>query len=273
MRSDRPLVSAGYLVVVEADQELTVQRQGLGPVLFVGEWPVEVLNSGRGSGRVVGIVPVPLDLLASPIFYAVPDFLPESLPPSTARALAGAAGAALPTEEAVQAALEAGGSPAVLSDRYELRLRGRRSHRAVFARGVRCGQRAAGPATARGGCTARPTARRWSGCSRDGGARRCRKAPRRADADRACRWRPDGLPLLRVRAGHQRRLAGAGGRRPRSLWPCWTDRGHPCGGGQVEGRVDSRPFARGREQRRSGGGESSWLDRSRTTPSRWTPAP
>ena len=124
MRSDRPLVSAGYLVVVEADQELTVPRQGLGPVLFVGEWPVEVLNSGRGSGRVVAIVPVPLDLQASPIFYAVPDLLPESLPPSTARALAGAAGAALPTEEAVQAALEAGGSPAVLSDRYELRLRG-----------------------------------------------------------------------------------------------------------------------------------------------------
>ena len=49
MRSDRPLISEGWLVVVQADPELTVPRQTFGPILFVGEWAVETMNTGRGT--------------------------------------------------------------------------------------------------------------------------------------------------------------------------------------------------------------------------------
>jgi hypothetical protein len=122
MRSDRPRVTRGWLVVVRADPELTVPRQGLGRILFVGEWAAEVLNTGRGSGAVVAIVPTPLDLMENPVFYAAAQVLPESMAPTEARALVAATSASPPDREVVDDARAAGGSPASLADRYQLRL-------------------------------------------------------------------------------------------------------------------------------------------------------
>ena len=122
MRSDRPLISKGWLVVVQADPELTVPRQIFGPILFVGEWAVETMNTGRGTGSVVAIVPANLDLGVTPIFYADPRVLPESLTPGQARAQAASGEATPPSPEALEAALETGGSPVLVADRYRLRL-------------------------------------------------------------------------------------------------------------------------------------------------------
>ena len=122
MRNDQPLVAKGWLIVVQANPELTVPRQSLGPLLFVDEWPVETMNTGRGTGMVVAIVPAPVDLGNVPIFYAVPEMLPESMAPADARSLAAAAPSEPPGRGVLRAALEAGGTTALLADRYQLSL-------------------------------------------------------------------------------------------------------------------------------------------------------
>ena len=81
-RADKPQIDAGYLVVLAADPEDARIRQAYSPILFVGEWPAEVINNGGQSGRVIAIVPatVPLaDLARTPAFYSRLQVLPESL--------------------------------------------------------------------------------------------------------------------------------------------------------------------------------------------------
>ncbi len=125
MRADTPSVTDGYLVVVEADPALTVPRQVLGPILFVGEWPVEVFNTGSGAGRVVAVVPELVDLAREPVFYAQPEALPEVLAPAAARASRRRAlgAGAVPAAGEVAAALAAGGAALDVASRYELSLR------------------------------------------------------------------------------------------------------------------------------------------------------
>ncbi len=123
MRADLAPVSAGYLIVVQADPSVTVPRQSLGPILFAGEWPLEVINTGRDSGLVVAIVPAVVDLQTTPFFYAKTPVLPESLSPAVARGLAGSAGDPPPGSEAVTEALAAAGPSIFCANRYQLYLR------------------------------------------------------------------------------------------------------------------------------------------------------
>lgn len=122
MRSDRPLVTEGWLIVVQADPELTVPRQSLAPVLFVGEWAAETVNTGHAAGFVVVVVPAMNSLGAAPIFFADPQVLPESLGLGRARALAAAAKAFAPGQAELKTALSAGGPVLHLSDRYHLHM-------------------------------------------------------------------------------------------------------------------------------------------------------
>ncbi len=64
------LVSSGVLVVLAVDPALVQPRDALEPILYVGSTPVQRLNHGGQSGRVIGIVPGTTDLAGSPIWFA-----------------------------------------------------------------------------------------------------------------------------------------------------------------------------------------------------------
>jgi hypothetical protein len=86
-RSEHPLVSAGYLLVLAVDPELVRPRETAEPVLYAGDQTVERVNHGFESGRVVAILPVSsatldagdrsaLDLARTDFWFGAPD-LPE----------------------------------------------------------------------------------------------------------------------------------------------------------------------------------------------------
>lgn len=85
-RAEQPSVTAGYLLVLEADPGLLEPRQTLEPVLYVGNETAERCNAGGQSGRLVVIVPASLgaggapalDPTAVPIWFGDPA-LPESV--------------------------------------------------------------------------------------------------------------------------------------------------------------------------------------------------
>jgi len=79
------LVSSGVLVVLAVDPALVVARDALEPILYAGSTPVQRLNHGGQSGRVIGIVPGTTDLAASPIWFGAPG-LPERVTPEAAGA-------------------------------------------------------------------------------------------------------------------------------------------------------------------------------------------
>lgn len=81
----RELVSSGVLVVLAVDPALVVPRDTLEPILYAGSTPVQRLNHGGQSGRVIGIVPGATDLAGSPIWFGAPG-LPERVTPASARA-------------------------------------------------------------------------------------------------------------------------------------------------------------------------------------------
>ena len=82
---ERMSVSRGVLVVLEVDPALVVPRSGLEPVLYAGDVPVQRLNHGDRSGRVIGIVPGEVDLAAAPIWFGSPE-LPERITARMAKA-------------------------------------------------------------------------------------------------------------------------------------------------------------------------------------------
>ena len=73
---ERILVKTGVLVVLEVDPAYVVPRDALEPVLYAGSVPVQRLNHGNLSGRVIGIVPGNVNLAATPIWFGTPQ-LPE----------------------------------------------------------------------------------------------------------------------------------------------------------------------------------------------------
>jgi len=79
------LVSSGVLVVLAVDPALVQPRDALEPILYVGSTPVQRLNHGDQSGRVIGIVPGATDLVGSPIWFGAPG-LPERVTAVAARA-------------------------------------------------------------------------------------------------------------------------------------------------------------------------------------------
>jgi hypothetical protein len=69
----RPQISAGTLVVLEVDPAYVVPRNATaGPVLYAGDTPVQPLNHGHLSGRVLGIIPATVDLAAVPLWFGTP---------------------------------------------------------------------------------------------------------------------------------------------------------------------------------------------------------
>jgi len=129
-RAERPLTDAGFLLVLEVEEAFTVPRNTEESVLYVGEEVAERINWGAGSGRVIALVPAPLDAEGAPaidlesalIFYGNPG-LPERI--DTARVQAELAEARAAGVEALSAAealsaLEAGGGQERFIDRTAL---------------------------------------------------------------------------------------------------------------------------------------------------------
>lgn len=73
---ERIMVSTGVLVVLEVNPAYVVPRDTLEPVLYAGNVPVQRLNHGNVSGRVIGIVPGSIDLASELIWFGSPE-LPE----------------------------------------------------------------------------------------------------------------------------------------------------------------------------------------------------
>lgn len=83
---ERRQYTSGTLVVLEIDGAYLVPRNAtLGPVLFAGDTPVQRLNHGHLSGRVIGIVPGTVDLTTVPLWFGSPE-LADAKTPETALA-------------------------------------------------------------------------------------------------------------------------------------------------------------------------------------------
>jgi hypothetical protein len=85
-RAEQTQYSGGIVAVLAVDPDLVVARQTAEPILYVGSQTAERVNLGDESGRLVVIVPAPLDaagnvqldLAAAPIFFGAPG-LPEQV--------------------------------------------------------------------------------------------------------------------------------------------------------------------------------------------------
>lgn len=82
---NRPLVSAGLLVVLRVDPKYVSPRATAEPVLYAGDQTVQRLNQGHRSGHVIGIIPGEVDLASAPIWFGRPE-LPERVTPQIIRA-------------------------------------------------------------------------------------------------------------------------------------------------------------------------------------------
>ncbi|HXU31405.1 MAG TPA: hypothetical protein VN851_12575 [Thermoanaerobaculia bacterium] len=87
---ERIEVATGVLVVLAVDPAYVVPRNALEPVLYAGDVPVQRLNHGNLSGRVIGIVPGNIDLATTPIWFGTPE-LPERITTGMAKAERGRA--------------------------------------------------------------------------------------------------------------------------------------------------------------------------------------
>jgi hypothetical protein len=137
-RSERPLVASGWIVVLETDADRLFLRQTHNPVLMGGAQTLERVNHGNQSGRLVALLPAPidasgevsLDLHDVPLWFAwdeaVPEdekLLPEQMDAQILRrelAKAKRLGARPRPEAEVDAALAAGGGTIYVLDRVEL---------------------------------------------------------------------------------------------------------------------------------------------------------
>jgi len=83
---ERRQYTSGTLVVLEIDGAYLVPRNAtLGPVLYAGDTPVQRLNHGHLSGRVIGIVPGTVDLTTVPLWFGSPE-IADAKTPATASA-------------------------------------------------------------------------------------------------------------------------------------------------------------------------------------------
>lgn len=129
-RAERPVVHGGFLLVLQADPSLLRPRQTAEPVLYVGEQTAERVNVGHRSGRLVVVVPAPLDERRqpvldwerAPIWFGSPA-LPEQIDAADIREelrRAQAAGVRPPGRRAVEQARSRGGEAWIVADPDEL---------------------------------------------------------------------------------------------------------------------------------------------------------
>jgi hypothetical protein len=81
---ERAVVSSGVVIVLAVDPTLAARRNAAEPVLYAGNTPVQRLNDGGQSGRLIGIVPGTRDLRGVPIWFGAPG-LPERATAESAR--------------------------------------------------------------------------------------------------------------------------------------------------------------------------------------------
>lgn len=82
---ERPLVSAGLLVVLRVDPKYVLPRDTAEPVLYAGDRTVQRLNQGHRSGHVIGIIPGEVNPASAPIWFGRPQ-LPERVTPQIIKA-------------------------------------------------------------------------------------------------------------------------------------------------------------------------------------------
>lgn len=129
-RKERPLVDAGWLLVLSADPSVLAPRETAEPVLFVGSQTAERFNKGHEDGALIAIVPssltpdgqLDLKLEEAPIWFGEPA-LPEqvdALAVKQARELAERSGIRPFTADQVSLAIGASGEVLQLQDRTSL---------------------------------------------------------------------------------------------------------------------------------------------------------
>jgi hypothetical protein len=106
-RKERPMVTAGTLVVLKINPDLVVPRQTAEPVLYAGNQTVQRLNSGHESGHLIVIIPGKVDLTQIPIWFGRPE-LPERVDANMIKSERALAEAANIQPFAVQKVQEAG---------------------------------------------------------------------------------------------------------------------------------------------------------------------
>lgn len=118
----RPEVASGWILVLEVDPAVAYPRQTALPVLYVGEQAAHYAMKGYPSGRVIVLVPEPVDLRTAPVWFGTP-VLPEQVDAGVVRAerlLADRAGIGPLPGAAVEAARAAAGPPLSLRSALEL---------------------------------------------------------------------------------------------------------------------------------------------------------
>ena len=132
-RAEQPLVTAGWLLVLDVDPNLVEPRDELERVLYVGDQTAERINQGDRAARCVVVVPSapnaqgwPASNLAMQMMWFGSEALPETIDIAAlqvARAEAVAAGITPFAQADVDAALACGGQGEKLHDRTELMVR------------------------------------------------------------------------------------------------------------------------------------------------------
>ena len=107
----KPIVTSGYLLVLQVNPDLVFPRQLAQPVLYVGQQTVQKINDGYPSGHVIAIAPGDLDLNEALAWFGTPE-LPERVDAAkveTEAKLAKAAGIEAFSTKQIEAARVAGG--------------------------------------------------------------------------------------------------------------------------------------------------------------------
>ncbi|NOY25684.1 MAG: hypothetical protein GXP62_07400 [Oligoflexia bacterium] len=100
-------VDQGYVLVLGVDPELARPRQGPHPVLYVGDTPAERLSWSSTAPNLVVLIPGPIDLTATPVFWG-DETLPERVDATHGATVLATAGAAVKPYSASQLAAATG---------------------------------------------------------------------------------------------------------------------------------------------------------------------
>lgn len=116
--AERPLVTDGWILVLDVDPMLGFPRETAEPVLYAGRRTAQRISRGWPAGRVVALVPGPIDWETDPVWFGAPE-LPERIDATIAaaeRARALAAGIGPFDAGQVSRALAAGGPALAVVD-------------------------------------------------------------------------------------------------------------------------------------------------------------
>ena len=120
--AEMPSIHMGTILVVAVDPSLARPRDARPPVLYAGDTPVEIVNTGYSSGNLVVVVPEGVDPATRPLYYGEPA-LPEQIDAEAggeALAMAWMRGASPFLPGVWDAARAVGGEPVELADRAAL---------------------------------------------------------------------------------------------------------------------------------------------------------